>query len=317
MRRARRSQLLASLTAVILVGCAAPTPGGRSMTATSAASVAATVISGVPDPGFPAEDPQDPHRVATLLVVDAMLASTKLPSDARRVDTSPISAVDDITGPESPNLIDAVQWWTSSQSRKQVLQFAQDHPPTGTKGTGSNNLATITTLMFAPTSTDLAYNWPEVNVSVSDLPGGRSAIRVDAEAVWIPTRTPAETIPNDVTSVDVTLHFRGKTLKRTADGPAAVAIGRALNVSEPSAPVTVAGGYMEGDTEFTDELVFHGDEPDVAVKLTVDGPAAGAQISVQGQQQPTLAGYGTSGPAPDTVDKAIIAALGLPAGYRK
>ena len=86
---------------------------------------------------------------------------------------------------------------------------------------------------------------------------------------------------------------------------------------QPSAPVEVAGGPAPGDTGFTDELLFHGGGPDVAVTLFVAGPGAGAGIRVQGKQQPTLGGYGAAPPAPNAVDAAIITALRLPIGYRK
>ena len=289
-----------------------PAPGTGSLTPSCAEPGAAPPASTIPN-GVYHPQPGDPHLPETVALLDRMVDAVILPPDAVVSRCSPASELSTIqVGGASPGFaVDRFRWWTSSLSPAQVLAFVTRHPPAGTTSSGSGVVGDIRSVTFLGSAWPPSSGWPEDVVSVTAV-GTGTGIRVDADAIWIPSRTAAETVPEDVDSVDVTLLYRPTDVHRTLGRADARRIGAALNKLAPSPPVYVSGG-LAGDTGHVDYLVFHTDrQPDIEVNLVVDGPWLGADVTVHGRQQPLLGGYGTRGPQPRTVDAAITAALPHP-----
>jgi hypothetical protein len=129
---------------------------------------------------------------------DADLALLQLPAGATPVGGSPnaalaqpaeIAAID--------TLVDHPLWWTVPGTRDGVLAYVAAHPPQGfdpflTIG-GSNQ---VKTLGFG--SSGLGSDETLLVSAIQD--GDHVDVRADAQVVWYPAKTPAETIPPSVTT---------------------------------------------------------------------------------------------------------------------
>jgi hypothetical protein len=142
--------------------------------------------------------------------------------------------------------------------------------------------------------------WTELEllVAVAPAPGG-VAIRVDAEAIWLPQRPPDEQIPAGVTSV---------VLVRIADGNT---IGAGLRMTGARRLAAVVNGLPVLAPEDAhscpayvgarDKLTFHG--PDGAVHVEASTSECGyVKVGDPGPQEPALGGA-------DTLDRAVAKAL--------
>lgn len=289
-----------------LVSRSASCPGGND-------TAASPGWSWMPGDGYP-PDPNDPHLAQTIQVLEGLFDRVRLPGDAIAAacpPTADLGQMPEITA--SPGfLVDRAQWWTSARSPAEVLAYVAQHPPTGTIRAAAGQ---ITGLQFA--GYDLTTDPPtssgtQILVTVTPL-GSGSGIRIDADAIWIPTKTAAETVPLNVNSVDVTQLHRPTPIHKTLRGAAARSIATALNRLIPSPPAFNAGGPVDGDPRPVDNLVFHTPHRhDIHVTVTVEEFIAAVYVTVAGKPQPILAGYNGRGPRPRTLDDAITTALKPP-----
>jgi hypothetical protein len=210
----------------------------------------------------------------------------------------------------SPNVVTATRWWTAPGTVEEALGYLRAHPPAGLRGGGHGafltSRVTVRGLMFDGRSTR-AYRGLTLVVAVTRH-GAGVAVRADAQAVWVPARTPAEHIdPTTLTSVDVTVTRLevAPTAHRAVTGADARALAAVVN----GLPVLTPGtrGCMR-DLGSVDSLVFHGAGPDVVVRAEATGCMV-AEVSVSGRPQPVLAGG-------SLVDQAVVELLGLPPAYR-
>jgi hypothetical protein len=158
--------------------------------------------------------------------------------------------------------------------------------------------------MFSAPRDATAYHLVTVLVAVESL-GAGVAVRVDAMAVWIPTRPP-DTFIGTVNSVDVTV-VRGSaapTVTRTLTGAGAQRLADAVDALDPETQVGPRPCPV-GMYGFSDTLVFHGPGRTVTVFATVGG-CGGATLVVDSGPQELLAGL---------LDEAVLAELGLAANY--
>jgi hypothetical protein len=256
-------------------------------------------------------------RVSTERVVARLLAAAPTVPGATAVQNSPTAALDQaMFTPRSPNLVRRTRWWTAPGTTAAAIDYIRSNPPPGLTPSGSSISGgtgpTLQGLSFNATGSGWQrpglYTGLELVVAVTPS-GGGVAIRVDAEAIWLPQRGEGQRIPLNVSSVTVVLdrHDSAPTIHRTlgaADARSLAAIVNHLAVSAPGA------SSCPMDRGFTDTLTFHDTRGNIVVRADPAG-CTPVTVLLNGQQSgPTLQGGAT-------VDQAVTRALGLPRNYGK
>jgi hypothetical protein len=159
------------------------------------------------------------------------LAAAPLPPGTERVDSLPKSLDLDGPGqePATPNLVDRGAQYVSSLSPTKALAWFEAHPPTDSARTGGGTTATFG---GGVVEQEVEDSWPDLPavrerkllVAVAGRPGGGSAIRLDAQAVWAKPHPTAARIPAGVHLVELEYRYAGReeALVRVA-GPAEIA----------------------------------------------------------------------------------------------
>lgn len=265
-----------------------------------------------PDQPAAADSPQ----LITLRAVERLLAAAPDVPGATPLDSSPTAALDQPgSSPASPNVIRRTRWWTAPGSPAAALQFFRTHQPAGVTASGTSSATggggpTVQGLSFSASGTQwrrpAAYTELELLVSVTPL-GSGVAIRVDADAIWLPQRTADQNIPLSVSAVDIVVARSGSapTVRRTLGAATARSLATVVNHLPPATP---GGISCPMDRGFTDTLVFHDRRNLVTVRAEVGG-CGPVIVLVSGR---------TDGPIlqqANVLDHAVTNALGLPPNY--
>jgi hypothetical protein len=192
--RARQSRhtrlLIAGVTvAVVVIAAGAAAIGQRTF-----ARSTTTPVSGVtPSTATPGTSREQITRDA----MQALLAQVALPPGSQVATAAPVPT---LTAPAvslmSTNLIDVSGWWTMPGTVDGVLSYLKAHPPAGTTSIGTassgspNDMAQAVMFGTAPTHD---YTDPQLMITVS-ADAGQVAVRADAQAIWRPMRSAAETL---------------------------------------------------------------------------------------------------------------------------
>jgi hypothetical protein len=122
-----------------------------------------------------------------------------------------------VVGPapaSSPTLVQRTRYWVVPGDPQAVLAEMKAYPPQGlvaagwSGGSGGSGPA-IDQVWFRPVSAPAEDpHWHRLagellSETVTVDPAGGTDLRVDAEVTWLPSRTPAQTIPSSVTSVKI------------------------------------------------------------------------------------------------------------------
>lgn len=108
----------------------------------------------------------------------------------------------------SPNFFDVHAYWVSTASVAEVRAYLADHAPPGSRSSVSSELRTP----HGAVRWDEGYSWPELPevaverqllVGVVARPGGGSALRADAQGVWLEPKPPSERIPAAASLLEV------------------------------------------------------------------------------------------------------------------
>lgn len=150
-------------------------------------------------------------------VAERILGAAQLPANATRSSTDPSGSrlAKPGTYPLTPDLVDLHSFWRVPGDPQSVGNWIADHPPAGTKSseaaeTGRNGSIVSAYKGFvllgpvsggAPSETLL--------FTLVAARGGGTAVRVDAQVVWLLERPASERIPRGVDAV--TVDVRGAT----------------------------------------------------------------------------------------------------------
>jgi hypothetical protein len=292
-------------SADIVSGCAASTPAvGRNGIPVAQPSFGPTGTVGCSD---------DPHFAETLALVEHTLSTVPAPPDGTR---TPLAPTPGLGAPElvrgDGNLIDRAAFWTAPGSPAETIAYYKAHPPTGMTITVSGDASDRRTqhqyVVFAPPDASANGIWVQFTVEAA---GTGVGLRVDVSAIWVPTKPPSAYL-GPVDSVDVTVTRPGfipnqkswgaPTVRRTLSGATAQALSAAVDAL-PMA--TNATRYCPADHGFVDDLVFHATTRTIHVVGEASG-CFGVTVTIDGGPPVWLDG---------SIDKAVLAALGLPATY--
>lgn len=151
----------------------------------------------------------DALEAAKQLLTKAVLPPGARPSavepagDGGRLNFAPQSAA-------SPNLVDLTRFAVVPGSPGSVSAWLKAHPPAGSAPWGTGTVTSPT----QPAVWWMARSWPTVGevldgrtlaVSVTSLPGGRSAVRIDAEVQWLPAKPAGDLVPAGATVLTAVL----------------------------------------------------------------------------------------------------------------
>lgn len=256
--------------------------------------------------GVPVGRAADPHRAQAQALVATLLAEAPVPPGA-----APLPG----TGPGilrsgsfgSPNFLDRHGLWQSAGTMSSALAYVRAHLPTGWVENGSGESTdhgriTSLSLTLAPSGSFEPYaTQVDVQIGVAPYQDG-VAIRVDAQAIWLPTK-PAAALIVDPSSVAVSVERpQHHTVHRTLGAAAARRLAARINRLDPdvfgvrSCPMDWGG---------TDVLRFATRSGTVVARQGVSG-CADVHVIRDGRTLLTLNG---------TVDPTLMHLLGLPANY--
>src|SRR5689334_3750067 len=165
--------------AVVLSGCASQPSGPQP-------GVARTGTAGPRSTG-----PASPRQRA---VADAALIMASFPRPPGAVRTGPIASLTQPGArPATPDLASVTRWWRVPGRPQEVLAWIRAHLPPGftPAGTGTGS-GSCTSVLALPAVPDVLTQRELVMLAVRS--GSQSAIRVDAQVVWLPARPVAELV---------------------------------------------------------------------------------------------------------------------------
>jgi len=205
-----------------------------------------------------------------------------------------------LDGIPPPELVDEHAWWLLSGTPVQVLAYIREHLPAGatiynSPPSQSGSTSAYALLRWPAGTGEIAERW--LDLKVAQLPGGQSALRVDAQVLWVMPRTE---IPPGARLLRVLVERpepprpdnrrRYTVTSRKRIGAVATLIN-SLPVARPSLLVRscpAAFGALR--------LVFYRSAaaPPLAIAVVSAGGCGGVELSVDGRAQPTLSGDGFS-----------------------
>ncbi|MEY9857696.1 hypothetical protein ABH935_003304 [Catenulispora sp. GAS73] len=146
----------------------------------------------------------DPHEAAAQREAVRMLAAFQAPPGATLAANQPDPLPSGLDRPPmksaAESQVASVGWYETSQSPDDVLAWVKAHPPTGSalSGGGSGSGPGFVTFSFPGPG---RANW--LIVTPQSAADGRTIIRLDASAVWTPSRPSGSTLGYTATSVSV------------------------------------------------------------------------------------------------------------------
>jgi hypothetical protein len=162
-------------------------------------------------------------RQAAVRDAQRRLAALRLPPGAKRVSVVPKGSGDSLRSPAfepaTPNLIDLHTWWTVPGDPSEVLAWVKEHRPNGSilKIESSSEDHGVTT------SWDIGFEWAPISgiadermliVTATTGAENETALRVDAQAVWIVPRPSSEQVSAASRILDLSVGRPGKPQRR-------------------------------------------------------------------------------------------------------
>ncbi len=143
----------------------------------------------------------------------SLLAELPLPPGSSESPTEPaedgsLLAQPGIGPPATPNAVDEHAWWIVPVAPAKALAYICAHLPAGTtrpetfgKGLSGPNVPEDEIAAFTPPGSP-----GTLVISAVQLPNGSTALRADAQVVWITPRPASETLPSDAHLLRITVH---------------------------------------------------------------------------------------------------------------
>jgi hypothetical protein len=298
--------------AIVLAGCGTQHADSAGPHATATTTTTATAATGSPR-----------QRAAT----DAAHIIASFPRPPGAVRTGLIAS---LTAPgegpaTTPDIATATQWWRAPGRPQAVLAWIRAHVAAGLTlgGSGSGSYEPGPTAAPSQSWTDqfelpavpgvLIQRWLVV-VVVPD--GDQTAIRVDAQVIWLPARPAAERIPPDARVVTITPVFGLQPVKHLES------LDPTITVTSP-AKVAAVVAVIDGLTLFPPgtfscpadfgaamRLTFRtSPRGPVVARLSAEYAGCGVvSVSIDGRAMPALSDYTSSG---QQLQQRVLAIAGV------
>ncbi len=224
MKRFPVLTLLGSCAAIVITACG-----------TQVATVQTVqTVSPSKAPSSPATAPSKPaplsHRQRAEADAAAIRASFVPPPGARRLTAAPGYAggalKQPVQTPGTPDLVDDASWWLVPGQPQAVLAWERAHLPRRFAGAGSSTsyaggVPTEWSDQFSLPAVPAVLESRQLIVQVVSAGANQTAIRVDAQVIWLPAKPAAERVPSGAKSVTLSMP------------------PTALSGGKPPAPVTI------------------------------------------------------------------------------
>jgi hypothetical protein len=287
--------------AVVLSGCGSQPfgrqPGGRQPGGQQPGGVRTSTGTASPRTAGPAS----PRQRA---VADAARIMASFPRPPGAVRTGPIASLAQSGArPATPDLASVTRWWRVPGRPQEVLAWVGAHLPPGFAPAGTGTGSGSWTGMFALPAVPGVLTQREL-VVLAVRSGSRTAIRVDAQVVWLPARPGAERVPPTAAVLTVTPGFG------LNPDPRAERLDRAFTVTDPATVARIAA-IVNGLTRFPDGTFSCPFESGGQMRLTFStrpgGPVVArltaqyggcgiVSVRIGGRDMPGLSEYPRSGP---------------------
>jgi hypothetical protein len=234
------------------------------------------------------------NRDAARTDAAALLSRLRLPPGAIKVTSNPPGAgaalAHAFDAPATPNLVDEHGWWVVPMTPASLLAFVERQRPRGSRleqsGFGSKGPQMV------------GYGWPArlgvlstrwLVIEVVALANGSTALRVDAQVVWITPRPASERIPAGVDRLTVSV----VRARRSIQGPVTVTarnrIRRARSLVD-GLPLAQPGvSACPVDLGITVRLTFYGrSNRPLAVAGVDPGGCQNVSLTIRGRGQGLL-----------------------------
>jgi hypothetical protein len=218
------------------------------------------------------------------------------PSGASEVSSAPVAVLKNATPPRpaSPDVATKTTWWVAPGDPRKVLAWEASHLPklfhlygTGTASTGVwDDDFSLPNVKGVLISRDLS-------VAVTADGQGKTAIRVDAVAQWLPARTPADMLPKGVRVVTISQHLGLNAHGKKPPEPATISDTKevakivALINAQPLFPPGAYNCPMDDGQSVTMRFRAKAGGPVIAVATLETSGCTGIDITVGGKQKPS------------------------------
>ena len=224
----------------------------------------------------------------------AILAAFVAPPGARHLAAPPAGLESPSSLPGTPDLVDKAGWWQVAGDPRQVLDSMKAHVPhrftLGGWGTLDRGTGPIWSDDFDLPAVPGVLLSRQLVLNTTSAGSGETAIRVDAQVIWLPARAPGEMIPGGATAVTLSL-TQGMNTHDKAPAPVTVtdqATVRKLTALINSLPLFPAGSYscpMDDGSSLA--LTFRDGSALAVAKVSLTG-CEGVDLTIGGQRQPGL-----------------------------
>jgi hypothetical protein len=228
----------------------------------------------------------------------AILASFAVPPGARRLSGAPEGVLKQPPIlPSTPDLVDDSSWWQVPEAPRAVLGWERAHLPRQFSAAGNGALYGPGTAAwsgsFSLPAVSGVLNSRQLLVEATAVGDGQTALRVDAQVIWLPAKPASERIPSAARVVTITaipgLDATGRALAPVTITDATV-VRRIASLID-GLPVFPPGTYScPMDTGKGLRLTFRATArgPALAVVTTYMDGCGGVDVTVGGAAQPGL-----------------------------
>jgi len=178
---------------------------GTTQPASLARSTQPPAGSASPHTGFTGQSGSETPKQRAEQDAAAILAAFVAPPGARHLAAPPVGLKSPSDLPGTPDLVDKAGWWQVAGDPRQVLDWMKEHVPHRFTLDGSGTLDRGTGPIWSddfdlPAVPGVLLS-RQLALNATSAGSGQTAIRVDAQVVWLPARAPGERIPAGVTAV--------------------------------------------------------------------------------------------------------------------
>ena len=249
-------------------------------------------------------------------VADAARIIASFPPPPGAVSTGLIASLTQSGArPVTPDLASVTRWWRVPGRPQAVLSWIGAHLPSGFTPAGTGAGAGSWTGIFALPAVPGVLTQRELVVLAVPF-GGQTAIRVDAQVVWLPARPDAERVPPGATVLTVTPVFG------LYPGPRVERLDRSFTVTDPAKVARIVA-VIDSLTRFPDgtfscpagssgqmRLTFAARQGGpVVARLTAQYSGCGVvSVRIGGRDMPALSADPESGPP---LQQQVLAIAGV------